>query len=182
MSEVASRPSPSALPDRQDLVRSALAERPDGVIEAIARQCGVPSQMVLEALPADQRVFTPAETFDAVWNELTAWGEVLFVVHTPDIVAEIVGTLPSGKHGHGYFNIHGDSAIGGHIRATHCRAIYAVDRPFHGKRSCSVQFYNAEGEAMFKVFVRRDATGALISAQLTRFEALSRSFQQKEPG
>jgi hypothetical protein len=35
-----------------------------------------------------------------------------------------------------------------------------------------VQFFNAAGEAMFKVFVRRDAARELLPAQLARFEAL----------
>lgn len=163
---------PAASDDRLSLVKAALQEKPDGVIEALARQCGVPSRVVLEALPSEQRRFIPAERFDAVWSELTGWGEVLFIVHTADIVAEIVGRLPAGSHGHGYFNIHGDSPIGGHIRAANCRAIYAVDRPFHGKRSCSVQFYNAAGEAMFKVFVRRGSDRQMLPEQLARFEAL----------
>jgi putative heme iron utilization protein len=31
-----------------------------------------------------------------------------------------------------------------------------VDRPFFGRRSCSLQFIHIDGGAMFKVFVRRD--------------------------
>jgi heme iron utilization protein len=164
-----------AADDGHARVIAALREKPDGVIEAIARQCGVASRLVLEALPPEQRVFVPAARFDDVWSALTGWGEVLFIVHTPDIVAEIAGSLPPGQHGHGYFNIHGDSPIGGHIRAAHCRAIYLVDRPFHGKRSCSVQFYNEAGEAMFKVFVRRGRDRQLVPEQLALFEALRES-------
>ena len=157
--------------DRMALVRAALAEKPDGVIEAIAREAGVPTQRVLEALPPETRAFVPPERFENLWRELTGWGDVLFIVHTPDIVLECEGSLPAGSFGMGYFNIHGDSPIGGHIRASNCRAIYFVDRVFHGKRSCSVQFFNGEGEAMFKVFVRRDKARALIPEQLDLFEA-----------
>ena len=162
--------------DHRQLVRNALAAKPDGVVEQIARDCGVPSQVVLEALPPGQRIFVAAEAFEALWTSLTGWGDVLFIVHTADIVAEITGSLPKGTFGHGYFNIHGDSPIGGHIRAANCRAIYIVDRPFHGRRSCSVQFYNAEGEAMFKVFVRRDRTREMLPDQLALFEQLKRDF------
>jgi putative heme utilization carrier protein HutX len=158
--------------DRRQLVLDKLAAMPDGVVEAIARECGVSSREVLEALPPDHRTFIPAERFEAIWSELTGWGEVLFIVHTADIVLECIGTLPMGTFGHGYFNIHGDSPIGGHIRADNCRAIYLVDRPFHGKRSCSVQFYNEAGEAMFKVFVRRNKARELIPQQLALFEAM----------
>jgi putative heme iron utilization protein len=39
-----------------------------------------------------------------------------------------------------------------------------------------VQFFNGAGEAMFKVFVRRDASRALIAEQVTLFEALKTRF------
>lgn len=161
-------------PDHMELVRSALAAKPDGVVEAIARECGVPSQVVLEALPSTQRIFVSEDRFEELWRRMADWGTVLFIVHTADIVLECEGALPVGSFGHGYYNIHGDSPIGGHIRASSCRAIYIVDRPFHGRRSCSVQFYNAEGEAMFKVFVRRDKSRELVPEQLALFETMKR--------
>jgi heme iron utilization protein len=55
-----------------------------------------------------------------------------------------------------------------------------VDRPFHGRRSCSVQFYNAEGEAMFKIFVRRDKARELMADQLAVFEQLKQDFANTE--
>jgi heme iron utilization protein len=163
--------------ERLALARDKLAAKPDGVIEAIAAEAGIPTQAVLELTPKKERLFLPPESFEAVWTELSTWGDVLLIVHTRDIVCEVVGSLPIGTFGHGYYNIHGDSPIGGHIRAANCRAIYLVDRPFHGRRSCSVQFFNAAGEAMFKVFVRRDRTRELLPEQLAKFEALkTRSF------
>ena len=79
--------------------------------------------------------------------------------------------LPPGSFGHGYFNIHGDSPIGGHIKADNCKAIAFVARG--AKRiSMSVQFYNAAGDAMFKIFVRRDDQRELIAEQVLRFDAL----------
>ncbi len=161
---------PAATP--MERVRQMLAAKPDGVIEAIAREVGVSTLAVLEETPAEQRVAIPAERFEALWQALSMWGQVLFIVHTPDIVLECEGALPPGSFGHGYFNIHGDSPIGGHIKAANCRAIYLVDRLFHGRRSCSVQFFNGAGEAMFKVFVRRDEKRELIAGQVARFEAL----------
>jgi hypothetical protein len=163
--------------ERLTLAREKLAARPDGVIEAVAMETGLPTQAVLELTPKKERIFIPPEHFETVWTELSTWGEVLFIVHTKDIVCEVVGSLPVGSFGHGYFNIHGESPIGGHIRADNCSAIYLVDRPFHGRRSCSVQFFNRAGEAMFKVFVRRDKGRGLLPDQLAKFENLKgRSF------
>lgn len=166
------------LAEKMSIVRERLAAKPDGVIEALAREVNLPTQVVLEATPPAERLFVAAEAFESLWQEMAGWGEVLFIVHTPDIVLECEGRLPIGAFGAGYYNIHGDSPIGGHIRAENCRAIYIVDRMFHGRRSCSVQFFNAAGEAMFKVFVRRDKARNLIAAQLALFELLKASHQQ----
>lgn len=165
-------------PDKLALLRELIAKKPDGVVEALAREAGVSTLEALEALPASTRGRVAPEQFEALWTEMTAWGEVLFIVHTTDIVLECSGSLPPGTFSHGYYNIHGDSAIGGHIRAENCRAIYFVDRPFHGRRSCSVQFFNGAGEAMFKVFVRRDKARELITEQVAAFEASRADFCQ----
>ncbi|MBV2185959.1 MAG: hypothetical protein KUL88_15620 [Rhizobium sp.] len=77
-----------------------------------------------------------------------------------------------GGEGHGGFNIHGNSPIGGHIRKDRCVSVAFVDRALHWRRSCSVWFMNGEGRAMFKVFVPRDAEKVLLAEQLERFEAL----------
>ncbi len=168
--EVASR-------DPIEHARALLAAKPDGLIETIAREAGVSTRTALELLPAGQRLFVAPERFEALWQELASWGTVLFLMHTPDIVLEVEGALPVGSFGHGYYNIHGDSPIGGHIKAENCRAIYLVDRATaQGRRACSVQFFNAAGEVMFKIFVRRDASRALLPDQLNRFEALKASF------
>lgn len=177
MQNAALDPVQDASDGRLTLARDKLAAKPDGVIEAVAAETGLPTQTVLEMTPTKERLFISPNAFEAVWRELSTWGDVLFIVHTKDIVCEVLGSLPVGSFGHGYFNIHGDSPIGGHIRAANCHAIYLVDRPFHGRRSCSVQFFNAAGEAMFKVFVRRDKARELLPDQLARFEALKlRSF------
>lgn len=162
-----------AEPDRHQRALAALAEKPDGVVEAIAAQAQVTPAEILAILPHGAAVTTAATAFEAIWSQMATWGEVLFIVHTNDIVLEVIGSLPSGSEGHGWFNIHGDSAIGGHIRKENCVGITFVDRTFHGRRSCSVWFMNGNGAAMFKVFVKRTSTRELEPEQLEKFEDLS---------
>jgi hypothetical protein len=156
--------------------RPPLAERlkknADGILEQIARDYGVSTLDVVRALPAEHCAVVPGSKFEAVLSALTEWGEVLFIVHTPDIVLECAGKVPPGSTGRGYFNLHGDSPIGGHIKADNCAHIAFVSRPFMGRQSCSLQFFNGAGEAMFKIFVRRDKDRNLIADQVGRFEAL----------
>lgn len=158
--------------DRRQRALAALAEKPDGVVEALAAKAEVTPAEVLEILPAGAAVIAAKEAFADIWTEMTSWGELLFIVHTDDIVLEAQGALPQGTEGHGWFNIHGDSPIGGHIRKENCSSITFVDRQFHGRRSCSVWFMNDKGSAMFKVFVRRDSQRELIGEQLAKFELL----------
>lgn len=149
-----------------------LAKNPDGVLERIAVEHGVSTRDVVAALPAEHQTLVAGELFDEVMTDLQSWGEVLFIVHTPDIVLECAGTIPPGSVGRGYYNIHGDSPIGGHIKYENCASIAFVSRPFMGRSSCSVQFFNEAGEAMFKVFVRRDKERNLLEEQVARFHAL----------
>jgi heme iron utilization protein len=151
---------------------AALEAEPDGVLDEIARRHGVSLRVVLDLLPPDAAKVAGGDKFTKIWAELTNWGPVMFIVHTADGVFETKASLPPGVEGRGYFNIHGDSPIGGHIRADRCAAIYFVDRPFFKRRSCSLQFISADGAAMFKVFVRRDENRELVAEQLARFEQL----------
>ena len=151
---------------------AALAAEPDGVLDEIARKLKVPLSAVLDALPPGAAGFAPGARFAEIWRDLTEWGPVTFIVHTEDGVFETKAALPPGSEGRGWFNIHGDSPLGGHLRADRCAAIAFIDRPFFGRRSCSVWFLNGDGGAMFKVFVGRDEKRALLPDQVARFESL----------
>jgi heme iron utilization protein len=157
--------------ERQTLA-ARLATNPDGILEQIARDYGVSTLEVIRNLPHEFRTIVPGEHFGDVMEALTGWGSVLFIVHTPDIVLECEGSVPPGSFGRGYYNIHGDSPIGGHIKAENCGHIAFVSRPFMGRSSCSLQFFNGEGESIFKIFVRRDAERNLITEQVAHFDKL----------
>lgn len=168
-------------PERLLQAQAALAEKPDGVVEAIAAKAGVTPAEILELLPQGAAVIADKQHFADIWADMAEWDKVLFIVHTDDIVLEAEGSLPMGSEAHGWFNIHGDSPIGGHIRKDNCASLVFVDRAFHGRRSCSVWFMNASGSAMFKIFVRRDQNRELIGEQLTRFEALRDRYSSPNP-
>ena len=96
----------------------------------------------------------------------------------PELVVVHGISLPPGSFGHGYFNIHGDSPIGGHIKADNCKSIAFVARG--AKRiSMSVQFFNAAGDAMFKIFVGRDENRELKPEQVQKFEALREQLRRR---
>jgi len=149
-----------------------LEKNPDGILEQIATKHGVSTFEVVRALPSDHCRLVGADRFSDVMEDLTGWGDLMVIVHTPNIVLECKGPIPEGTYGRGYFNIHGDSPIGGHIKADRCASIAFVSRPFMGRESCSIQFFDHEGEAMYKVFVGRDKDRNLIREQVEKFASL----------
>ncbi len=153
-------------------LQAALAAAPGGVLEAIAKEQGATLRQLLDCLPAGEAIPVSPAHFEALWENITGWGPVMFIVHTENGVFETKGALPPGSFGRGYFNIHGDSPIGGHLKVERCAAIYFVDRPFFGRRSCSLQFVSVDGDVMFKIFVARDEARELLPAQLAQFEDL----------
>src|SRR5689334_21242112 len=123
-------------------LRERLSKNSDGILEQIARDYGVSTFDVVDALPPAHRTIVSGSAFETIMSALTSWGSVVFIVHTPDIVLECEGPIPQGSVGRGYFNLHGDSPIGGHIKAENCASIAFVMRPFMGRESRSIQFFN----------------------------------------
>jgi hypothetical protein len=106
---------------------------------------------------------------------------MLFIVHTPSIVLECEGAIPPGEFGRGYFNLHGDSPIGGHIKADRCTPIAFVRRPFMGRESCSIrsiQFFDQEARRC-----SRSSCAGGPTAAWTRTKSLaSRICRRASPG
>jgi putative heme utilization carrier protein HutX len=168
----------AAMQDRTAL-QAMIAGKPDGILESFAELHDVPMRVVLNCLPQGQAIFIDGARFQEVWSELTTFGPVVFIIHSADGVFETKSSLPPGSFGRGYFNVHGDGPINGHIKADRCQAVCFVDRPFFGRRSCSVQFVNGDGNIMFKVFIGRDDKRELLPDQVASFEALRARMQQK---
>jgi heme iron utilization protein len=162
-------------------IRQELEAKPDGILEVVAANHGVPLEQVLDCLPAGMAIAADGSLFETAWRDMTEWGEMTFIVHTRDGVFECSRAIPPGSAGRGYFNVHGESPISGHLKAERRRSIYFVDRSFFGKRSCSVQFINTDGEAMFKIFVGRNDDRSLKGEQVARFEALREVLSQHAP-
>ena len=75
--------------------------------------------------------------------------------------------------GRGYFNLMGRTGFHGHLRHERCARLAFLERPFMGRLSASVLFFNVDGGIMFKVFVGRDGKGELKQEQLLAFRALA---------
>jgi putative heme utilization carrier protein HutX len=127
---------------------------------------------VVEALPDDMRRFAPGDAFVAAMQEIGAWGEVTLIVHTDDGIMEFTGAVPAGAISHGYYNVPGRSGFHGHLRHERCAGLAFLERPFMGRLSASLVFFNLDGGIMFEVFVGRDENRELKQDQLAKFRAL----------
>lgn len=156
---------------------SACAERmarnPGVLIEKVAASSGGSPAEVIECLPAAMWQRAPGAAFTAVLQDIAGWGEVTTIVNSADLIFEVTGDFPRGEVGHGFYNLESGRGLHGHLRHAHCKSIYFVRRPFMKKETASILFANHAGEIMFKVFLGRDAEGALRADQLQRFAALA---------
>src|SRR5262249_5428209 len=98
----------TAVEERPSLA-ARVARSPGDLLEQIAREYGVSTLEVVRNLSPEQGTVVPGEAFADIMQDLTSWGDVLFLIHNADIVLECTGSIPPGSFSHGYFNIHGAS-------------------------------------------------------------------------
>ena len=148
-----------------------LKTEPDGTLEAIAGQYNTTLLEVVKNLPSHTLV--AGNKFDTVWDTVCEWGKVTTLVHSADVILEFTGELPSGFHRHGYFNLRGKKGMTGHIKAENCTHIALVERKFMAMNTASILFFNAAGNAMFKIFLGRDDHRQLLAEQVDAFRTLA---------
>lgn len=148
-----------------------MQSNPEELLEKIAQDHQVTLTQVIQALPNAKIV--DGGNFDAVWNEVSTWGEVMFLIHSGDIIAEISGELPPGTHSDKYFNLRHQKGLSGHIRAEHCQYIAFIERKFMKMSTASIIFLNHSGQSMFKIFVGRDSKHQLKTDQLEKYRSLA---------
>ena len=120
---------------------SVLAADPGAVIETVAKEHGVTTREVVEALPAAMRRSRRPSAFIDAMKDIATWGEVTLIVHTDDGIMEFTGPIPAGEVGRGYFNLMGAHRL---PRPSAPRALRAASPSWSGRswaasrrRSCS---------------------------------------------
>jgi len=158
-----------------------LGMSPEGTLEQLAKEQGVTTIDVVRNLLPDHRTIVAGGHLPHIMREVSSWGEILLVIHTPDVVLEWPTQIPTGTASDGYFRFPGDTPIGGNIRWENCQHVAFICRPFLDRASRSIQFFNADGEVMFKIFVMRDGQRNLVPEQVEKFEALRARCSRQAP-
>ncbi|WP_087026472.1 heme utilization cystosolic carrier protein HutX [Thaumasiovibrio subtropicus] len=131
------------------------------------------------ALPPE--MVTPVEGAhaEAILNLLPEWGPVTTIVISHGSVFEVKAPFPKGKFGRGYFNLMGENGeLHGHLKLDLITDIGLISKPFMGKESHHIAFYNGEGACVFKVYLGRDEKRKLLPEQLVKFQQLKKDFKK----
>ena len=162
--------------EQQTMLRQSLEKNPGQVLEMLAAQNQCSFEDVIRCLPEENVRQTEGSRIIEILQAVAAWDEsVTFIAHTPDAIVEVSGKLPNGKVGRGFYNFdhpETDGGVHGHIYYENCASIYLLERPFMGKATCSLNFINRNGGAMFKIFVGRDEAGELKQHQIEAMRKL----------
>ena len=162
--------------EQQTMLRQSLEKNPGQVLEMLAAQNQCSFEDVIHCLPEENVRQTEGSRIVEILQAIAAWDEsVTFIAHTPDAIVEVSGKLPNGKVGRGFYNFdhpETDGGVHGHIYYENCASIYLLERPFMGKATCSLNFINRNGGAMFKIFVGRDEAGELKQHQIEAMRKL----------
>ncbi|MEF2146363.1 MAG: heme utilization cystosolic carrier protein HutX [Desulfovibrionaceae bacterium] len=154
-------------------IQARIIKNPSEHTMNLAEEFGVSEAEVVRCLPDEMRTEAPASDFETLWNTMTKWDKVTFICRNAGAVVEVVGKLPQGNFGHGFFNLNDkDSALRGHLFADRVGSIWLVSKPFFTMESHSVQFFDIDGNAMFSVYLGRDAKRQILESVRTDFLAL----------
>ncbi len=140
--------------ERAEAIRKAYDSDRKQMVLVLARQLGVPELEVVRAMPSELAVELDAQQWEAVIRSFEALGDVHVVVSNGGATLEAVGSFGKFSTTHGFFNVQTPS-LDMHIRIAGLATIFAVTKPSHtdGKDALSVQFFDPQGNAAFKVFL-----------------------------
>lgn len=157
-------------------IAEALKEKRPVMLASLAQQFEVSERQIAEAMPEDMAKVISGEHFATVWAALTSWEKATFIVQHGGHVIEIKTRIAPGKFGHGYYNIMGQEAVGGHIKADAITHISFLSMPFMGLESHSVQFFDADGHVAFSIYAGRGDDRKILPEIRDSFLAIKASF------
>lgn len=121
-------------------------------------------------------VSMPGSRAKEILEQLPGWGDLVTIVLHGGCVFEYKGPFPTGTVARGFYNLEGTRpGFEGHLRLAAIDHIGFQDRQHAGRIAHALTFNDNNGQNLFKVFLGRDASGAIFADQLERYEALRAS-------
>jgi len=155
-------------------IRQLIADQPRLRSIEIALKLNCSELQVIQALPEQEVNMLPAEQAQRLLSDIANWGKVTCIIEVSGFVFEVKAPFPKGRNAYGYYNLSHDSVgLQGHLKLENVSAIALLTRKVQGKLSYYVQFFDHDGNSVFKIYLGRDKDGQVIPEQITRFHALS---------
>jgi putative heme utilization carrier protein HutX len=160
------------------LLQQTLAAAPEMMPAQVAKDHNVSELKVVAAMSKEQACFLPLDQKDELLASLPSWGNMTTIIAVSGSIFEFKGSFPAGKYAHGYYNLYtkGDG-LHGHLLMDSISHIALISRPFRGQESYSINFFGAQGEMVFKVYLGRDKQRVLIASQVEQFKAFIAAHQ-----
>lgn len=152
------------------IIRDYLARYPAKPVVLAAQEMGLPERDVLRQVENGAVTEVSGTNFDEVMSDVSKWGDITLIVNNAAAIIEVTASVPRGSRSNGFFNLHEkENPLGGHIRPEQIDSIFFVSRPFMGKESHSIQFYDQLGNCAFKIYLGRENDGTIKVEQLSRY-------------
>ena len=136
-------------------VREALARNRGAMTMQLARELGVPEAEVVRALPDGRAVELDAGRWEEIIRSFEALGQVHVIVSNGATTIEAVGQFGGFSTWGEFFNVQ-SKTLDMHIRWPQLGTVFAVEKRSHRNdevTTLSVQFFDRDGHAAFKVFL-----------------------------
>lgn len=159
-------------------IAKTIAEKPDTIPSTIADDLGITERDVIKYLPRSMSIETRGNQFEFIWETMTEWESVTVIVRNTGIIAEIKGKLSKGSTAQGYFNLlDSDAPLNGHIKSDSIDSIYFVSKRFMNLDTHSIQFFSANGDKIFSVFLGRNKKRQIIPSVLEGYIELREKYE-----
>lgn len=172
-----------ATPDDAARIAEFYAKRPGAMPVVAARELQMSAARVASGLPAGQFAATDAAAFAEVWDVMTAFPQVNFLIMKGQNVFEIMSGVSTGAPSKrsAYFNIKYDNPLRGHLRPDLYASIYAVALPIDADTMArGVMFFDPQGDMVFGAFVS-GASMETTPEAVAQFDALMTMISE-QPG
>lgn len=151
-----------------------ILQKDEGALpSAIAQQLNESELTIIRHLPEGMATELSTDKFEQVLQEVKSWGAVTTIVEVAGCIFEIKTPFPDGSNKFGYYNLLSkDNPFKGHLKAENIDAIALVSKLFHGVMTHSINFLDASGKGIFKIYLGRNSDRSFIKGQEQHFESL----------
>ncbi len=157
----------------QAQVAALIEQEPNLRPVSMAQRLNVSELEVVKELPASMAlVASPNEALE-ILQSLVEFGPLTSIIHAGGSIFEIKAPFPAGIMANGYYNLQGENGqLHGHIKLESIENIALVSKPFMGKDSHYIGFFDNQGASILKVYLGRDDQRNVLPSQVEKFAEL----------